>query len=68
MDVSSTGVAKFYGNLLDVFIIDQEDADQAEEIEKMGIRVLVTNTLMRSMKIKRNLALLALKAIKGDLP
>jgi LPPG:FO 2-phospho-L-lactate transferase len=38
-------VAGLYASFLDGFVLDQRDAEQAAEIEKMGLRVLVADTL-----------------------
>lgn len=38
-------VAGLYRSFLDGFVLDERDADQAAEIEAMGVRVLVADTL-----------------------
>jgi 2-phospho-L-lactate transferase/gluconeogenesis factor (CofD/UPF0052 family) len=38
-------VASLYRSFLDGFVLDERDGDQAAEIEAMGIRVLVADTL-----------------------
>jgi hypothetical protein len=38
-------VAGLYRPFLDGFVLDERDGDQAAEIEAMGLRVLVTDTL-----------------------
>ena len=48
MPVSPLGVAHYYGQRIDGLVIDAEDAALAEDIEREGIRVTVTQTLMRS--------------------
>jgi len=55
-EVSCVGVAKRYIDLCDVFIIDNVDADLASTIEKLGMRVVVTNTIMNNDQEKRTLA------------
>tara|TARA_B100001167_G_C16763239_1_gene302646 strand:- start:706 stop:1641 length:936 start_codon:yes stop_codon:yes gene_type:complete len=55
-EVSCVGVAKRYVDLCDVFIIDNVDADLASTIEKLGMRVVVTNTIMNNDQEKRTLA------------
>lgn len=55
-EVSCVGVAKRYVDICDIFIIDRMDAHQAALIEKLGMRVVVTNTIMRSDEEKRKLA------------
>lgn len=49
-EASAYGVAKFYGKLLKYFIIDELDVEHAKRIEKIGIKVTVTNTLMKTLE------------------
>ncbi len=56
MPVSALGVAEYYGDLLDGFVIDEADADQAKDIERMGIAVHVTRTIMHSLQDRIDLA------------
>lgn len=53
---SATGVAEFYSDFLDTLIVDSIDRKLVPEIEQIGIRAVVTNTLMRSMADKVRLA------------
>ncbi len=53
---SSLSVAQHYADFLDMFVIDTVDRDQRLEIERLGMRVLVTDTLMRSVKDRAILA------------
>jgi LPPG:FO 2-phospho-L-lactate transferase len=62
-DVSAYGVAKLYRDFLDSFIIDNLDANLKEKIEALGIKVFITNTIMRGLKEKMELAKVALRAI-----
>ena len=45
-EASALGVARGYAGLIDGFVIDRVDAEQASTIEALGLRVLVTDTLM----------------------
>ncbi|NVM03193.1 MAG: 2-phospho-L-lactate transferase [Candidatus Helarchaeota archaeon] len=65
MEVSCVGVAKFYKNLIKTFIIDEIDRDRKNQIEELGIKVLVTNTLMKNLEIKKNLAQITLDAMNN---
>ena len=56
MRVSALGVAELYRDFVDVFILDQVDAGQAAKVEALGIRVVVTDTIMTSMAKKKALA------------
>ncbi|BDZ70384.1 2-phospho-L-lactate transferase [Methanobacterium petrolearium] len=55
-EISSLGVASIYKDFLDKFIIDLEDVDSQEEIEKLISKVMITQTIMRNMTDKINLA------------
>jgi LPPG:FO 2-phospho-L-lactate transferase len=56
MRVSALGVAELYRDFADVFILDQVDANQAAKVEALGMRVVVTDTIMTSMARKKALA------------
>jgi len=58
---SAYGVAKFYGKLLKHFIIDEADKEQKKRIEKLGIKVTVTNTIMKSLEDSIRLAKIVMK-------
>lgn len=53
---SSLGVARAYQGLIDGIVIASEDGDQARDIEELGIRVLCTDTIMRTDQDKERLA------------
>lgn len=61
LEVSAYGVAKFYQGLLDHHIIDTVDEDQRKRIEKLGMDVTVTNTVMKTVKDSMLLAKTALE-------
>jgi LPPG:FO 2-phospho-L-lactate transferase len=48
LEPSAESVARQYGNLLDGFLIDNLDADQVREIQTLGVRTCVTDTLMKT--------------------
>lgn len=56
LEVSAYSVAKLYSDFLDVFIIDTADSMEKKRIERLKIEVKVTNTIMRSLEDKINLA------------
>jgi LPPG:FO 2-phospho-L-lactate transferase len=56
MPVSALAVARHYRGLVDCFVLDAADATLAPEIEELGMEVLVTNTVMRSLEDRRSLA------------
>jgi LPPG:FO 2-phospho-L-lactate transferase len=55
-EVSAFGVAELYADFLDTFIIDVVDASEKARIERLGLKVEVTNTLMRNLNDKILLA------------
>lgn len=56
IEVSSRGVATLYQEFLDKFIIDVEDIESKEKIEKLISEVMTTNTNMKTINDKVNLA------------
>jgi len=60
-EVSSYGVATLYKDFLDAFIIDRIDEAEKPRIEALGLRVVVMNTIMRSLQDKIQLAEAALR-------
>lgn len=63
MRVSALGVAELYRDFLDVFILDRQDARLATKVEALGIRAIVTDTIMTSIARKKALARAALDAL-----
>jgi len=53
---SAVGVARLYEGLIDGFVVDHVDADQASEIENLGIAVLVTDAIMHDVADRGRLA------------
>ena len=43
---SALGVARMYADLIDVFVIDEQDATLAGDIEALGLRTVVLQTIM----------------------
>lgn len=56
VEVSAFGVAELYSDFLDGFVIDYLDADLAGRIERLGLEVAVTNTVMAGLEDKVALA------------
>lgn len=56
LEVSAYSVAHLYRDFLDIFIIDHMDQAQGERIEKLGLHVIVTNTIMKNLRDKVRLA------------
>ena len=55
-DVSALGVARIYDDLVDGIVIDEIDRGLAADIELLGMRVLVTATVMGGDDDRRRLA------------
>lgn len=53
---SATGVARLYRGLVDVFVIDTRDAAERGAIESLGMRVVVTDTIMGERQDRERLA------------
>jgi LPPG:FO 2-phospho-L-lactate transferase len=53
---TATGVAQAYLGAIDGIVIDESDAAQRDAIEAMGPRVLVTQTIMRTLEDRERLA------------
>jgi LPPG:FO 2-phospho-L-lactate transferase len=60
-------VARLYADagLLDVFVIDRADESQADEIRAIGLKVVVTNTVMNDGGSRATLAREMLAAATG---
>jgi LPPG:FO 2-phospho-L-lactate transferase len=55
-EVSALGVARLYAGLVDGMVIDAVDADLRSEIERLGMRVCITDTVMLGDEGRRRLA------------
>ena len=65
MKVSATQVARIYQDFLDVFIVDQADRKLEKEIDSLGCRVVVTDTIMKDLRSKIHLARVACRALQS---
>jgi len=64
LEVSAYGVASMYKDFLDDFVIDVKDRTQKVRIETLGLNVVVTNTVMKSLQDKIKLARVVLDLVK----
>jgi LPPG:FO 2-phospho-L-lactate transferase len=55
-EVSATGVARMYEGLVDGMVVDAFDEDERAGIEDLGMRVLVTDSVMRDAGDRARLA------------
>jgi LPPG:FO 2-phospho-L-lactate transferase len=60
VEVSARGVARLYREWVQGFVIDERDAGQARDVEALGLRVRVVDTLMRDVGVATELARAAL--------
>jgi LPPG:FO 2-phospho-L-lactate transferase len=68
MEVSAVGVARYLRDVLTHFVIDTIDADQQSAIEALGLRVLVTGTVMLNNADRAQLARETLKfGVRGSM-
>jgi LPPG:FO 2-phospho-L-lactate transferase len=63
VEVSPVGIARLYQGLLDVLVLDRCDAAWAPRVERLGVRAVVTDTLMRTPARGRRLAASVLRAL-----
>jgi len=63
IEVSSVGVARAYRDLCATMVIDQVDAGDRQRIEALGVKVVVTDTLMRDARVAAALARDTLAAV-----
>jgi LPPG:FO 2-phospho-L-lactate transferase len=63
MEVSSVGVARAYRDVCATLVIDDADAADSARVEALGVRPVVTDTLMRDARIAAALARETLAAV-----
>jgi LPPG:FO 2-phospho-L-lactate transferase len=63
LEVSATQIARLYADIADVFILDQQDEALKPEIEQLGLKVVITDTVMSDESKKLALAKTVLSAI-----
>ena len=64
IEPSAVGVATTYRDFLDTLIIDKVDRKLAPQIKSLGVKPVVTQTIMKTMKDKVRLARLAVSELK----
>ena len=63
MEVSAEQVARLYADFLDVFVLDRQDEGARAKIEALGLKVIVTDTIMSDGDKKLALAETTLAAL-----
>jgi LPPG:FO 2-phospho-L-lactate transferase len=64
-EASALGVARIYQGLVDAFVLDRVDAPLAKDIEALGMRAVVTDTVMTDDASRARLAAEVLEAAKS---
>ncbi len=62
--LSAAGVARRYAGFLDGWVMDTRDADLADEVADLGVRVAVTDTIMTTPEIADAVARAALGLVR----
>jgi LPPG:FO 2-phospho-L-lactate transferase len=65
VEVSARGVAGLYGDWISGFVLDRRDAEQAGDVEALGLRALAVDTIMRDRAAAARLAKAALGLARG---
>src|SRR5439155_18376897 len=55
-EVSPVGVARLYADIADIFVLDQRDAPLAPQVAALGLRPVVTDTMMTTVAKSGRLA------------
>jgi LPPG:FO 2-phospho-L-lactate transferase len=63
-EASVLGVARLYAPICGTLVIDERDAEHRDTIEAVGIRCVVTDTIMRTPEIAATLATTTLTAAR----
>jgi LPPG:FO 2-phospho-L-lactate transferase len=59
-------VAQLYADFVSVFVLDAVDRKQATLVEKLGMRPVVTNTIMRGLRERKSLARVVVRELGID--
>lgn len=65
-EVSARGVAALYSDFIKLFVLDETDKGIQPEIESLGLKVAVTDTLMKTIEDKRRLARQVIEFFSSD--
>lgn len=63
VEPTAVGIARIYRDFLDTLILDKQDKQFAKKVEDLGIRAIVTNTIMRTIADKVRLARIAIREL-----
>jgi LPPG:FO 2-phospho-L-lactate transferase len=62
-EVSPVGVARLYRDFVSIFVLDERDAEHAPRIAELGMRPVVTDTIMSTPARSRRLARRVMKEL-----
>ena len=65
VEVSARGVATLYRDLVSGYLMDEKDAALAANVEALGLRTRVVDTLMRGPEVAASLARAALELARS---
>ena len=63
---SALEVARLYADFVGIFVLDEVDRRQAVPVEKLAMRPVVTNTIMRGLLERKALARIAVRELEID--
>jgi LPPG:FO 2-phospho-L-lactate transferase len=64
MEVSPLGVARLYRDIVGLFVLDKADVRYVEPIERLGMRAIATDTIMRTPERAAALGKVVLQALQ----
>jgi LPPG:FO 2-phospho-L-lactate transferase len=64
MQPSAVAVAQLYADFAGVFVLDELDRKQEDQVEAHGMRAVVTNTIMSGMRERKSLARTVISALE----
>jgi len=65
MEASALAVAELYRDFADFFVLDRQDATSSGRVEALGMKPVVTDTVMASALVKKELARATLRAMES---
>lgn len=64
---AASAVAALYGDFVNVFVLDEVDAAEKPEVEALGMKAIVTNTVMKDQAARVSLARAVISQLGGGL-
>jgi LPPG:FO 2-phospho-L-lactate transferase len=61
---AASEVARLYADFAGVFILDETDRKQSNQVEALGLRPVVTNTIMRGLRERKALARVVMRELR----